>query len=158
MRQESGTSRLSTLLIGLSGWLYLVAGVGLLSCVAVIPAHDELERAQKIQQKAEREVEHRHEMRSEAGDRLAALAAPSEALLVSLAQTHLNLSPAGSRPIALRNQSVGASVVTVAANALPAAEPRRSMLERIVTTRPWRSIVIVIGAVCVLVGLLPPAE
>lgn len=146
------------MLIGLSGWCYLTAGVALLSAVAVIPAHDERDRAQAIRHKAEAAVEQRRAMREDAGDRLAALAAPSDALLVSLAQTHLNLAPAGSRPIALRNRSVGASAVTVGDSAPLAAEPQRSVLERIATTRPWRSIVIVVGAVCVLAGLLPPAS
>ncbi len=157
MPGDRQTSRLGVALIGLSGWLYLTAGVVLLAAVAIIPAHEELDRARVIQQKAETAVERRRDMREDAGERLAALAAPSEALLASLAQTHLNLAPAGSRAISLPVQALPARVALASDGAPPDAEPR-SLLARLATGRPWRSLMIVLGAVCVLVGLLPAAE
>ena len=153
------TSRLAGALVSLTGWLYLGAGVTLLAAVAIIPAHEELDRARVIQAKAEAAVDRRREMREDAGARLAALADPSDALLVSLAQTHLNLAPAGSRAISLPVRTPPAPQAALASDTRPAAAaPDRSRLARLVTGRPSRSLLIVLGAVCVLVGLLPPAE
>lgn len=157
MPGDRRTSRLGLVLIGLSGWLYLTAGVALLAAVALIPAHEELDRARGIQQKAEIAVERRRAMREDAGERLAALAAPSEALLASLAQTHLNLAPAGSRAISLPVRALPPRAALASDDAPGEAEPR-SLLARLSSGRPWRSLMIVLGAVCVLVGLLPAAE
>jgi len=153
------TSRLAGALVGVTGWLYLATGVTLLAAIAIIPAHEELDRARVIQAKAETAVERRRAMREDAGARLAALADPSDALLVSLAQTHLNLAPAGSRAISLPVRMETVTTAALASDAGPAAaEPERSRLARLVTGRPSRSLLLVLGAVCVLVGLLPPAE
>jgi len=157
MPGDRRTSRLAASLIGLSSWLYLAAGVALLAAVAIIPAHEELDRARVIQQKAEVAVERRRAMREDAGERLSALAAPSEALLASLAQTHLNLAPTGSRAISLPVRALPVRVALASDGAPAEAEPR-SLLARLATGRPWRSLMIVLGAVCVLVGLLPAAE
>ncbi len=146
-------------LSGLSGWLYLLAGVVILGSVAVIPAHEELDRARTIQAKAEAGVERRRVMREEAGERLAALAAPSEALLTALAQTHLNLAPAGSRAIDLpAPRGVHTPHAVTVSETGEAAGDERSLLARLATGRPSRSLLIVLGAVCVLVGVLPAAE
>jgi len=141
----------------LTGWLYLAAGAALLAAVAVIPAQDELARARAIQEKAETQIERRRAMLADCGDRLAALAEPSDTLLASLALTHLNLAPAGARWIDLDSRAAPPHRVATVSERRPTSPPGRSTLARIATERPWRSALIVLGAVCVLVGLLPPA-
>jgi len=141
----------------LTGWLYLAAGAALLAAVAVIPSHDELARARAIQQRAAEQIEQRREMLRACGDRLAALEDPSGTLLASLALTHLNLAPKGSRWIDLDGRARAAPRVATVSERRPAPPPERSTLARLATERPWRSVLIVLGAVCVLVGLLPPA-
>lgn len=156
MPRDRRTSRLGALLVGCTGWMYLAVGAVPLAAVALIPAHEELDRARTIQAKAEAAVERRETLRRDAADRLAALADPSDALLASLAQTHLNLAPAGSRPLSL---SVRYADPPRAARAADADEaPPRSRLATLATGRPSRSLLIVLGAVCVLVGLLPAAD
>lgn len=148
----------------LTGWCYLVAGVAVLAAAALIPAQEQLDRAAHLREKAERQVELRREMLEEAGSRIAALREPDEALLMSLAQTHLNLGPEGARPIALRvNDASGAHGNARAAGGGGESDKspddeERSRLARLVTERPARSAAIVLGAVCVLVGLLPASE
>jgi len=142
----------------LTGWLYLAAGAALLAAVAVIPAQDELARARAIREKAETQIERRRTMLADCGDRLAALAEPSDTLLASLALTHLNLAPAGARWIDLDSRAAPPHRVATVSERRPAPPPpERSTLARIATERPWRSVLIVLGAVCVLAGLLPPA-
>ncbi len=149
----------------LTGWCYLVAGAAVLAAAALIPAQEQLERAERLREKAERQVELRREMLEEAGSRIAALTEPDEALVMSLAQTHLNLGPEGARPIALdvrhRTASGGAGAhggARAAAGDDESDNEQRSRLARLVTERPARSAAIVLGAVCVLVGLLPASE
>ena len=146
------------LLNSLCGWMYLAAGAAVLAAAAVIPAQRELDRARELGDGAEAQVAYRERLLDDAGTRLAALAEPSEALLVSLAQTHLNLAPAGATPLRLPIDRPRAVLVAETA-AEPEPAPRRvSMLERLVTTRPARGLVIVAGAVCVLFGLLPEGQ
>ncbi len=151
------TSRLVPLLIGLTGWLYLIAGLAMLAAVVIIPAHDELDLARLMERKAAAQVQLRRDMQEDAGERLAALAEPSDALLASLAQTHLNLAPVGTRALDL-HIALPAYTTRLVADTRPSAEPRRSPLARLVTTRPARSIIILAAAICILIALLPPSE
>ena len=146
--------RAAIILNGLTGWTYLLAGSVLLAAAAVIPAQQDLERARVLGAGADAQVEYRRGILDECGTRLAALAEPSDALLASLAQTHLNLAPAGSRPLSLPLPPARA----VLASEHRRAEPGTSFLARLVTRRPARPLVVVLAAVCVLVGLLPPAS
>lgn len=156
-QERSARRRAAVAATRLTGWLYLAAGAALLAAVALIPAQDELARARAIQEKAETQIERRRAMLADCGDRLAALAEPNDTLLASLALTHLNLAPAGARWIDLDAQAAPPHRVATVSERRPAPQPERSTLARIATERPWRSVLIVLGAVCVLVGLLPPA-
>jgi hypothetical protein len=145
----------------LTGWLYLAAGVGVLAAAALIPAQRQLERAGALRERAEAQVEARREMLAEAGERIAALTQPDEALLASLAQTHLNLAPEGARPLALRIERAAPAarpVARLSSNHQNVQPLETSLLERLLTDSPSRSIVIVAGAVCVLIGLLPASQ
>lgn len=147
----------------LTGWMYLLSGVALLGAATLIPAAEELDRAQSLRDKALVQVEQRREMLAACGERLAALAEPDETLLHSLAQTHLNLGPAGASPLVLTVRGEGfsdvrrAAAVTPRVTEPPPADEERSPLAHLTTTPPARGLTIVFGAVCVLGGLLPPS-
>lgn len=145
--------RIAIILSGLTGWTYLLAGSVLLAAAAVIPAQQDLERARLLGARADAQVEYRRGILDECGTRLAALAEPNDALLASLAQTHLNLAPEGSRPLSLPLPPARATLAAEHRR----AEPETSLLSRLVTRRPARPLVVVLASVCVLIGLLPPA-
>ncbi len=147
-----------------AGWLFLCAGVAILCASVLIPAQRDLRAAQTERDKA-RTIEgwqaERLEKYSAFRD---AIQDPDDRMARWLVVTQLNRVPVTSVPIATFDDPARTEAGAVAiANLEPPltfdAPPahRISALEGLVTgrTRPW---LVAGGAVCVLMGLLPPAR
>lgn len=143
------------------GWLFLLAGVGLLGATILIPAVDQLNHARWLRDRARVIEEHRLERIARHEEFLDALKQQDSTLGLALAASQLNQIPSDRTPLAgdqLDQPAGGASV-------FPALEPDAinlprevtvdSTLHRLVTGERSRSWMIVIGAVLILIGLLP---
>lgn len=147
-----------------AGWLFLVAGVTILCAAAVIPAQRDL-RAARVERDKARAIEAWQAERLEKyAAFLDAAGAPDERMARWLVATQLNRVPASSVPIATFNDpsrtDAGATSIADLEPPLTFAPPaphRISTLERWASgaSRLW---LIVGAAVCVLIGLLPPAR
>lgn len=138
-----------------------MAGVGLLGASILIPAVDALNHARWLRDQARVIEQHRLERIARHEEFLGALKEEDGTLGLALAASQLNQIPADRTPLTgdqLEQVAGGASV-------FPALEPDplvlpqqvkvESTLHRLVTGERTRSWVIVIGAVLLLIGLLP---
>lgn len=144
------------------GWLYLIPGAALLVATVLIPAHDDRMLAEHHRDAA---IAHRDSQtdRLEAyGDYLDAIHSGDDRLLTSLAATQLNLAPADKTPVILAGDD-WTPETDIFASIEPA--PRlvddfrldNTRLRRWTTDSTTRLWLIAAGAICVLVGLMPPA-
>ena len=144
------------------GWLFLLAGAALLVVTVLIPAHDDRLLAEHHRDAA---IAHRDSQtdRLEAySDYLDAINSGDDRLFMSLAATQLNLAPASKIPVILAGEtsapktSIFAEIEpaprTIAPLSLPDTRLRRWTTDS--TTRLW---LIAAGAICMLIGLIPPA-
>jgi hypothetical protein len=148
------------------GWLFLMAGLGLLGATVLIPAADELAEVRLQRDRALVLESHRVARLNRYDDYLGALEREEPSLVMALAESQLNQIPQGRQPIIEQPQPlVGAPGAGVSASVFASLEPpplrlpervkTDSMLERWTTsdiTRPW---LIAAGALCLLIGLLP---
>jgi hypothetical protein len=145
------------------GWLFLVAGLMVLSATVLIPARDDLDQARWLRDRGlaiERERTERLERYREFAE---ALEGEAPALVMSLAASQLHQIPADRRPIPGLTPAPDAS-----AGVFPSLEPdapvlverRRpdSALYRWTTNERTRMWLICGGALLVLIGLLPPGR
>lgn len=145
------------------GWLFLLAGLAILGATMLIPASDDLTAIRFQRERALAIEAHRVARLSRYEEYLAALDTREPSLVLSLAASQLNEIPEGLAPIP-GQRGHGAMGATSDASVFPSLEPPAltlpelqqspSMLERWVTgdQRLW---LIVAGAACVLMGLLP---
>lgn len=82
-----------------AGWLFLAAGLALLAATVLIPAHDDLQRAELVLARAKAERAHAAARLANYGEYLEALDRADRDLVEELAATHLNLIPAGRTPV-----------------------------------------------------------
>lgn len=146
-----------------AGWLFLLAGLGVMCAAVLIPAHDDLAHAHYERDRA-RAIESWHAQRVENYARyLDALRDGDETLVLSLAAMQLNMIPAGSRPLvtSVRPHATSASVFPELEPAFTAPSPPEfyeSRLRRWATDSRLRLWMIAGGAMAVLFGLLPPSR
>ncbi len=145
-----------------SGWLLLLSGLALLAAALLIPAGDDLEDARWRRDRAlalERGVLDRLERHDTF---LSALDAGDPPLLESLAQTQLNLVPAGRDPVAIGPRTPPAAQPLASLEPPPPVLPERvrveSTLARWATDESGRLWLIALGAGLVMFGLLPPTR
>jgi len=144
------------------GWLFLAAGCALLVVTVLIPAHDDRRLAEHYRDAAVARSQHQAARLVAYGDYLDAVDRGDERLLLSLAATQLNLAPTGKAPVVL-TPDAPASRSTL----FDRIEPRRTpppplslpetRLRRWTTDPTSRLWLIAAGAMCTLIGLLPPA-
>ena len=145
------------------GWLYLIGGMVLLAATVLIPALSELDDVHIERDRMLAVEHHRGERVTRYRNYLDALEREEPSLVMALAAGQLNLIPQG-RTLALQTPDLLAAPQRAAI--FPALEPPPlrlperpkgggSILQRLTdsdVTRPW---LIVGGAVCLLMGLLP---
>lgn len=149
-----------------AGWLFLIAGVGLLGATVLIPAQRELALARWQRDQAAAIERQREERRTRYGGYLNALDRNDESVVLSLVGTQLNKSPADRVPITLPGDPA-----IVSASVFPSLEPPalrlvptpdfkagESTLERWTTDEKVRVWMLAGGVLSILVGLLPPAR
>lgn len=143
------------------GWLYLGAGVVLLSATVLIPAVDDLAEAQWHRDRALAVERYRSERLRHYSDYLDALERRDPALVLSLAATQLNLAPADRRVMidASSSGEPGSASVFEALEPrftpVPPPGPVRSLLHRWATGDTSRLWLLAFGAMLVLIGLMP---
>jgi len=146
------------------GWLFLVSGALLVGATVLIPAIEDLAQARYGRDRARAVARYHTERLERYSAFLDALDRAEPALVLSLAQTQLNLAPAGKRPlIDLSRAGTPASASVFPAlepGYTPAPEPRRpdSLLQRWTTRDRPRLWLIALGMMMVLIGVLPPAR
>jgi len=147
------------------GWLFLLAGLALLAATVLIPAQDDLQQAELVLARAKAERSHAAERLANYAEFLDALNRADEDLMLQLAATHLNLTPAGRQPV----PGVGASSnPTGLIDTFAALEPAppgefvriapRSLLHRWSTGERSRLWLLASGSLLTLIGLLPPTS
>lgn len=143
------------------GWLFLVPGLALVAATVLIPAYDDLSFAELERDKLRVVEQHAAKRLENYSLYLDALLRADEGLALTLAATHLNLAPADRAIIALPGEGTSASL-----NPFPALEPPPprmpvrvvpdTILQRWSTNERTRLWALASGAMCVLLGLLPP--
>ena len=151
------------------GWLFLVAGLAVLASVMLIPAQDDLESARWQRDRALAIERHRLERLERYAAYLDAVDRGDEAVLRSLAAMQLNKAPAGWIPVSLDEAGgLVSDPARATASVFPALEPEplkieervkvRTTLSDLVTGKDSRWLMLIGGAVCVLIGVLPTAR
>lgn len=148
-----------------TGWLFLLPGLVVLSATILIPALDDVREAKWKRDRVLAIETHRLERLQNYIDYLDAIDRGEESVVLSLVASQLNMVPGDITPIAPPSDPgrVNASV-------FPELEPEpillrdappkenRSLLARLATGERSRLWMIVLGAVCVLIGLLCSAS
>jgi len=146
-----------------AGWFFLAAGVMLIGATVLIPAYRDLVVARWQRDKAAAVERHHHERLENYAAYLNALDKSDESVVLSLAGTQLNKSPADRVPLL-----PVADPSRINANIFPTLEPeplrlvekpdldtRASTLERWTTDDRLRLWLLAGGVLCLLVGILP---
>lgn len=142
------------------GWLFLVAGVGVLLASVLVPASEDLRKARWQRDRAILVEKHRQQRLTRYEEYLAALEAGDPALVESLAESQLRQIPEtrdtvpGQRTAAKANLSVFPGLEPPPL-VLPEYHATESALTRWTTDPTKRSLLLIGGGVCVLIGLLP---
>ncbi len=140
------------------GWLFLAAGAAILAACVLLPAQDDLAAAHHEREKAWAIERWQRDRVARHVAYLDALDAGDPLVLRSLAATELNRVPPDAEPILPYRPPAGAAAIDHLEphfiEPVPLSPPD-SRLHRLVTG-PARLWVIAGGAVCVLLGLLPP--
>jgi hypothetical protein len=145
------------------GWLFLIAGVVILSATILLPARQDLAEAEFYRDRVEAVLDHRHQRLARYREYMLALERGDERLIRSLAAMQLNLAPVNQAllvpvgEIAQRSASVFASLEPPPLR-LPERVEAPSLLEQWATDQRARLWLIAGGALCVLIGLLPMAR
>ncbi len=145
------------------GWLFVIAGVTVLAATVLIPAIDDLEEARWQRDRALAIERHRVERIERHAAYLEAVQRADPAVVIALAAEQLNRVPAGWRPLVPVAQPAHRS-----ASVFPALEPPPlhfpprvkvdSRLARWATGETSRLALLVGGAMCILIGVLPPSR
>ncbi|MBL9032922.1 MAG: hypothetical protein JNM80_14595 [Phycisphaerae bacterium] len=144
------------------GWLYLLAGLALLGATVLIPALEELAQVRHERDRALALERHRLARLERYEGYAEAVRREDPSLVIALAAAQLNQIP-DNRTLVIEplDQARGATVFA-GLEPPPLVLPDRprvdSILQRWTTSdsaRPW---LIAAGAVCLLVGLLPPSR
>lgn len=145
------------------GWLFLGAGLALIAATVLIPAVSDLRDAQHNRSRALAVETFRKERLDNYASYLDALRSHDPTLIRSLAATQLNLAPS-DRQAMLNRAEAGLPSANVFASLEPklkSTPPRRepsTLLQRWTTDEKRRVWLIAIGALSILVGLLPASK
>lgn len=147
------------------GWLFLVAGIGILAATVLIPAGDELSAVRLQRDRALTVERHRADRIARYTEYLDALNREEPSLVMALAQSQLNQIPQGRSLIIEQPQPLIGGSAPASASVfgdleppppkLPEAIPVNSILERLAGSDAYRPLLIAGGALCLLLGLLP---
>ncbi|MDX2147191.1 MAG: hypothetical protein SFZ23_06675 [Planctomycetota bacterium] len=145
------------------GWLFVLAGMGLIAAVVLIPAADDVAEVRWRRDRALAIEQRRLERLARYEEFLVALERREPTLLTSLAASQLNQIPSDREPIAgLTDTSLASASVFAALEPEEAPFPPRvkvdSVLHRIATDNSHRLWLIAGGGLCLLLGLLPAAR
>lgn len=148
------------------GWFFLLAGLGLLGAAVLIPASEALDEARFMRDRALASEQFRLERLDRYEAFIAALDEKQPALMAHLKAIHLNQYPEGMRPLGVLAEDPGLASASIfeklepALPTMPEEPPHhfgRSTLADLATGQPSRLWMLAGGAVCVLIGVLPPA-
>lgn len=146
------------------GWLFLLPGLVVLCATILIPALDDVSEAKWKRDRVLAIEQHRLQRLQNYIEYLDALDRGDESVVLSLVATHLNMIPEEALPI-----SPPADPARTNASVFPELEPPplrlldappkgvsqdRSLLTRLASGERTRLWMIVLGAICVLIGLL----
>jgi len=144
-------------------WLFLAAGLAILGLVVILPAYEDLAEARFRRDRALAVEAHRESRLARYEEFLGAIENRDPSLVTSLAATQLNQIPTERAALPVGSAGVGGAGGD--ASVFPSLEPEPlvlperervpTRLERLVTGERTRGWVLLVGAVCVLVGLLP---
>ncbi len=145
-----------------AGWLFLLAGIGALAATVLIPARNDLEEAQFYLQRALAVEQHRLSRLERYVGYLDALDKGDEGTILALAAMQLNQGPQSSELILPAGNVASSSASIFQALeppplVLPERTSERSALERWCLDDLPRLWLTAAGALCVLIGLLPPS-
>lgn len=145
------------------GWLFLLAGLGLLAATVLVPAAEDRARAAWHRDRALAVEAHRQARLDRYQEYLSALEAGEPSLVLALAEKQLNQIPAdralvpGERSTANDGASVFVSLEPPPL-VLPEYTAGDSMLARWTRGGMSRVLLLAGGAICVLLGLLPASR
>lgn len=145
------------------GWLFVIAGAALLSCLIILPAQEDLRLAHDAKARALALEAHRSKRLANYAAYTDALARRDETLMKALAASQLNLAPADKAALVTsaeyitRSAGVFADLEPAFVPPVPSTPPD-SLLYALATRPTPRMWVIIIGAVAILYGLLPTAD
>ncbi len=144
------------------GWLFLLAGLAILAATVIVPAQMDLRKARWLRDRALAVEAHRQQRLERYREYLSAIENKEPSLVLSLAASQLNMIPADREAIPgsahpLRDASVFPALEPPALE-LPEYHAVDSLLVRWTTDDHKRLWLIGAGALCVLVGLLPPSR
>lgn len=145
------------------GWLFVIAGAALLSCLVIIPAQEDLRLAHAAKARALALESHRSKRIANYASYTDAINGRQETLMLALAAGQLNLAPADKAALVTSSEYITRSA-GVFADLEPKFEPPApttrpdSLLYSLATRKTARMWVMVIGAVSILYGLLPSAD
>lgn len=146
-----------------AGWLFLIAGLAVVSATILIPASLDLSESRWQKDKALAIERHRQTRLERYGQYLAAVQRGDDDLMLSLMATQLNMSPAARVPLMPPEdpRAVSASPFPglepepIDLPERPAWESNPSLLVRLTTNDRHRLWMLASGAVCILIGVLP---
>lgn len=143
------------------GWLFLLAGIALLSATVLIPAFDQLAEAELQRARAQVSEARSAKRLGNYAQYRSALSRGDETLSVALVATHLGLAPADRTVMTVPGETTGEDL-----SPWPALEPAAApvlyrvtpdtVLQRWATGDRSRVYLLAGGAMLVLLGLLPP--
>lgn len=145
------------------GWLFLLAGVGVIAATVLLPAFDELNEARWQRDRAVALQQHRAERNRRYSEYLAALEREEPSLVAALAATQLNQIPVG-RALILEPPDPATASASVFPDlepppaVLPEWEPPKSVLHRLATGERTRTWLLAGAGLCLLLGVLPAAR
>ena len=143
------------------GWLFLLAGLGLVAAAILVPAEDRLLEATWRRDRAHAMVEHREQRLERYRTYLAAIERGDEAVVRSLARSQLNLVSLDREQAEPLPEQHDISIFERIEPAPPTPPKRRradSKLLRWSTDETGRLWLIACGSVAILMGLLPPTR
>lgn len=160
---DAGAARRRPLVSIDAGWLFLLAGLAILAATTLIPAYEDLAEARWQRDRAVAIERHRLQRLDRYGAYLDAVQRGEESVVLALAAEQLNKVPVGWKPLlpvaepGLRGASVFPPLEPppLRINERPKVD---STLERLATGETSRLWLLICGAVCVLLGVLPAAR
>lgn len=147
------------------GWLFLFAGIVLLSAVLILPAQEDLDEAKLFLARVHAAEQHRADRLERYQKYHAAVERGEPQVLLSLAASQLNQAPQGQELLVPGDAGAAHARDASVFDALeppPLAMPQRatepSMLQKWASEPRSRLVLIGAAALCLLIGLLPPTK